>query len=56
MDIRNSTVRRVLINDRKAIEILSNDVLKKMGLKDQDLKPAKLIYGFDKKKSTLKEG
>lgn len=45
-DIRNNTVRRILIDDGSAVKILSYDVYQKMGLRDQDLKPAKPIYGF----------
>lgn len=46
-DIGNNTVRRILINDSSAVEILSYDVYQNMSHRDKDLKPAKHIYRFD---------
>lgn len=46
VDIGNSTVRRILIDDRSVAEILSYDVYQKLGLRDKDLKSAKPNYKF----------
>lgn len=45
-DIGNNTVRRILIDDGSAVEIMSNDIYQKMGLEDRDLRHAKNIYDF----------
>lgn len=44
--IANFDVKRVLIDDGSALEVLSIDALTTMGLKEDDLSPAKPFYYF----------
>lgn len=44
--IANFEVKRILIDDGSAVEILSLKAFKAMGLKETNLRAAKLIYGF----------
>lgn len=46
VNIGNSTVIKILIDNGSAIEILCYDIYQKMGLRDKDLRPAKPIYRF----------
>lgn len=44
--ITNFDVKKVLVDNGSAVETLSLDAFKAMRLKEEDLKPAKPIYGF----------
>lgn len=56
VDINSSTVRRIITDDSSAVEIFFFDVYQKIGLKDRDLKPEKLIYGFGNNSIHLRGG
>lgn len=44
--IINFDVKRILMDNGSAVEILSYNAFRDMGLKEADLSPAKPIYGF----------